>query len=836
MSSIKIQNLPTLKPIDAMKIPTGGFGDYAVTIGEIAEHFKLNGDFATDEELYSHTSNKNNPHNVTKYQVGLEHADNTSDLNKPVSTAQQQALDLKADKATTYTKSEVDSLDDQLESLISAYANTGNKAYKTLAEANTDKANIPANSSVYITNDPTSANNGLYQYDGTSFVKSTFDPLTQAKAYSDSNKIFKPQPISEPTDFNTITGYGMYYFFSGATWDSSPNKPPFNNQWAYMLVMPVSTSVVAQYVWSFNSQKITYRFRNASNVWSGWLTFSDDTALTTLVKTAVNLDIDSTFDARTVNSINPIFESLSKNFFDKNSPLLMNRRINQFGNIEEHTNSVTTSLISVAGMSSIVVSGLTASTQAYRAYRFLDKDKKWLSNAPIDLNQTAKVITVPTNAMWFQLTLKDGIDTWTLNLDTIQLEVGIVSTAYTAYIRGKLKSIYAADFYVDPAQVYAIVEPVFESLSKNIFDKSSPLLYNYRITAQGVLQYHLNSVTTQPIYIRGLNSLTVSGLTPSSVAYRAYRFLDKDKNWISNAPVLLNATGVTASTIPANAVYFQICLKDGIDTWSLNLDTIQIESGSVATTYEAYVKGDLKALFGTDIASSGSDGGLVSRAFGAKYLFFGDSITQTSRVDDGIFDETTTPFPNWPTYAKEQLQMSAYRNYAKSGAAFREYGQTNLWQMMSHQVNTAITNAETPDIIITAMGTNDGLVSLGDYETAMSKATLNDLDRTKTLEAARWAFWTIKKNFPNAVCFYANPLQRASADSTELSPLIDGLSKMALRYGFTLIDQHHECGIIRDLETGSQHLYLADGLHPNTAGRILQANYIVSKLIGRMAY
>ncbi|WP_171478751.1 SGNH/GDSL hydrolase family protein, partial [Acinetobacter baumannii] len=116
------------------------------------------------------------------------------------------------------------------------------------------------------------------------------------------------------------------------------------------------------------------------------------------------------------------------------------------------------------------------------------------------------------------------------------------------------------------------------------------------------------------------------------------------------------------------------------------------------------------------------------------------------------------------------------------------------------------------------------------------KATLNDLDRTLTLEAARWAFWTLKKNFPNAVCFYANPLQRASADSTELAPLINGLSKMALRYGFTLIDQHHECGIIRDLETGSQHLYLADGLHPNTAGRILQANYIVSKVIARMTY
>ena len=41
----------------------------------------------------SHTSNTNNPHGVTKSQVGLGNVDNTSDLNKPISTAQQSALD-----------------------------------------------------------------------------------------------------------------------------------------------------------------------------------------------------------------------------------------------------------------------------------------------------------------------------------------------------------------------------------------------------------------------------------------------------------------------------------------------------------------------------------------------------------------------------------------------------------------------------------------------------------------------------------------------------------------------------------------------------------------------
>lgn len=47
--------------------------------------------------LSKHTSNYENPHHVTKAQVGLDNVDNTSDINKPISTATQNALNLKAD-------------------------------------------------------------------------------------------------------------------------------------------------------------------------------------------------------------------------------------------------------------------------------------------------------------------------------------------------------------------------------------------------------------------------------------------------------------------------------------------------------------------------------------------------------------------------------------------------------------------------------------------------------------------------------------------------------------------------------------------------------------------
>lgn len=50
---------------------------------------------ALTSSLSTHTTNMNNPHNTTKSHIGLGNADNTSDANKPISTPQQNAFNLK---------------------------------------------------------------------------------------------------------------------------------------------------------------------------------------------------------------------------------------------------------------------------------------------------------------------------------------------------------------------------------------------------------------------------------------------------------------------------------------------------------------------------------------------------------------------------------------------------------------------------------------------------------------------------------------------------------------------------------------------------------------------
>ena len=72
---------------------------------------------------------------VSKRSLGLDAIDNTSDLDKPISTAQQTAIDLKGDQATTYTKVASDSLLDLKADQATTYTKT---------EVDTNIANLVA--------------------------------------------------------------------------------------------------------------------------------------------------------------------------------------------------------------------------------------------------------------------------------------------------------------------------------------------------------------------------------------------------------------------------------------------------------------------------------------------------------------------------------------------------------------------------------------------------------------------------------------------------------------------------------------------------------------------
>lgn len=95
-SQVGLSNVPNVSTNNQTPTYTEESTLSAMTSGEkLSSAFGKISKAVTD--LIAHIANKSNPHEVTKAQVGLDNVDNTSDVNKPISTATKTALDKKAD-------------------------------------------------------------------------------------------------------------------------------------------------------------------------------------------------------------------------------------------------------------------------------------------------------------------------------------------------------------------------------------------------------------------------------------------------------------------------------------------------------------------------------------------------------------------------------------------------------------------------------------------------------------------------------------------------------------------------------------------------------------------
>ena len=107
--------------------------------------------------ITTHTSNTSNPHNVTKAQVGLGNVDNTSDLNKPISTATQTALDGKVDKLASANRVYITNSSSQQSAIEWSNGNAASTvavrdSNSQLGVALTPTANTHATSKQYVDN------------------------------------------------------------------------------------------------------------------------------------------------------------------------------------------------------------------------------------------------------------------------------------------------------------------------------------------------------------------------------------------------------------------------------------------------------------------------------------------------------------------------------------------------------------------------------------------------------------------------------------------------------------------------------------------------------------
>lgn len=199
-------------------------------------------------------------------------------LSEEVLRAEQAESDLNAIiiKEVSDRESEVTRLDGA-DAVLQAQINSiggGKKAYTTYAKMEAaaalpdeDPLKLPANSSIDVTNDTDPLKNGTYSYDGTVFTKSPYDPLAQAKAYADSNALFKPQYLPTATaDIDALVESGMYM--------------PHNDAAATQFGLPTGTAGVLWVTGEYYDKQVTHIYvckrghfiRNKPKAapWSSW--------------------------------------------------------------------------------------------------------------------------------------------------------------------------------------------------------------------------------------------------------------------------------------------------------------------------------------------------------------------------------------------------------------------------------------------------------------------------------------------------------------------------------------------------------------------------------------
>jgi len=366
------------------------------------------------------------------------------------------------------------------------------------------------------------------------------------------------------------------------------------------------------------------------------------------------------------------------------------------------------------------------------------------------------------------------------------------------------------------------------------------MIIGKEVYGDGQLKDQANSAISNFIYVYGAKNIYIKNLPIDTNAETAkyYFFYDQDKQPIGTYHTLLKTVSNATISVESGAYYFCISTYQRFSDNALPADCSRI---MITTEYtdEEFIPTEKIITSIKDYNIKSNKNTKLSNIYGLKVLIFGDSITETARMDDDGANYTEGTRHNWPEYVNQYMQWKSFNNYAKSGAAYKYRGSSGYEyrQTVANQIYLAMQNSDNDDvdIVIFSLGTNDGAGNLGDYTTAMSKATLQDLDQTKLYEALRYAYWSIRDKYKNAICFSALPIQRANNEQPDV--LIEAIEKMAKRYNFIIIDATHESGIIKENNTWEQDdTDLYDGLHPNTNGQIKMAKLYTNVIVRNLLY
>jgi hypothetical protein len=267
------------------------------------------------------------------------------------------------------------------------------------------------------------------------------------------------------------------------------------------------------------------------------------------------------------NSINNVVIGASgKNMFDKN-------RANTTGYLS--TSNGTTLITDAATFASDFMSvlGNTAYVASSSVFWIFYKDDKTF----ISSTASTKTVTTPSNAAYAR------VDFTASGINTLQIELGAVSTSYEAFkvvmdganIKdGTIANNSIKDGTLTKSKFQngyiSLADTNFGTTGKNLFNKAKAVLNAYIDVAGGKNVISPDNSMSYSEYI------PVTGSTQYILTYSSFvLYYDSSKNY-------LGYVSSKTFTTPANAAYVIL------DFNTVNLNTLQMELGTISTIYEDY--------------------------------------------------------------------------------------------------------------------------------------------------------------------------------------------------------------------------------------------------------
>ena len=289
-----------------------------------------------------------------------------------------------------------------------------------------------------------------------------------------------------------------------------------------------------------------------------------DEAITPSGNYAIQLELGPTATTRIEHQEQNFELNLGKNLYDVST--CTNAYINSTGVVTSANTNLLTDYIKIDNTKKYTIS---LNTEFYFiGCAYYDKNKTYLSRDTIN-NSSSLTITIPNNTEYIRVWMCYATNTNISKTSVMQYEPMIE--------KGTQRTLYSEYFTpIELCKIGDYQDSIKRSTGKNLFDKDTIITDKY-IDGSGNFVNDSNNFIGALTRIDNIKTYYVNASTGSA---KRIAYYDSTQTFISRQ--LISTYGGTL-TIPNNAEYLRL------SCYNVDLDTLQLEQNSQATTYEPYL-------------------------------------------------------------------------------------------------------------------------------------------------------------------------------------------------------------------------------------------------------